>query len=479
MRQIVGFCRHSQHHIHSSASHIHCHMSQIMRTIIAFLFLASTALTSSAQMSLSRSLMKDFCTHDSIDFSSLTSPRETGPLIDRDDFDQIISTPDRLYGSATSEFAGPAVYDKYQLLDTVSLALPDHGLFANAYTWLDDYDFSHRILANSRQNYIFNNPDKVTYNAATLPEPPKAYRTYVDPITTNIVIEEIDIKPESNPIDISADITYKKWLHRFDASLQFSQAYISPNWYQGGNNNLNMIGQLLYHVKLNPQFFPNVLFETTASYKLALNSAPDDSIHSINISEDIFQINSTFGLKAAKRWYYSANLMFKTQLFKSYPTNSRSLSAAFMSPGELNLGLGMTYNYESPKKNLTFGASISPLSWNLKTCTNKMLDPTAYGIEAGHTSINKFGSSAELNLKWKIAYNISYTSRLFAFTDYDKFQGDWEHTVDFNINKFLSTRFYLHMRYDTDTQRPADSKKWHKFQLKEIFSFGFAYSFGV
>ncbi|MCM1348319.1 MAG: DUF3078 domain-containing protein [Firmicutes bacterium] len=441
--------------------------------------MAVSVLTATAQQSFSQSLLNDLCTHDSLDFINLTTPVDTRLFIDREDFNERISNPSRNYSSAAASFYAPAVYDGYQLLDTISLNRTDNNLFAQSYQWLDDYANSYNLLNTIRQHYIFSNPEHVHYNMASLPEPPKAYRAYVDPISTNIVLEEINVDTGDTPLNITADINYKKWLHSFDASLQFSQAYISPNWYQGGNNNLNMIGQARYHVKLNPEFYPKVLFETTVQYKLALNSAPDDSIHSINISEDIFQVNSTFGLKAAKRWYYSANLMFKTQLFKSYPTNSRSLKSALMSPGELNLGLGMTYNYESPKKNFTFGASISPLSWNLKTCINNELDPTAYGIDAGHKSINKFGSSAELNFNWKIAYNISYSSRLFAFTDYDKFQGDWEHTIDFNINKFLSTRFYLHMRYDTTTPRPADSEKWHKFQLKEIFSFGFAYHFGV
>lgn len=454
-------------------------MHSYRKVFITLTFILLNVAGAFAQQSLSNSLFKLQCRHDSLDFTSLTSPRNNTLLIDREDFQEIISTPSRNYGSAIGEFLAPAVYDKYLLLDSVPMNNPDHGLFQDAYTWLDDYEMSYRVLEAARQKYIFSNPNEVRYNMATLPEPPKTYRAYVDPISTNIVLEEIDVEPADKPLEITADINYKKWLHNFSASLQFSQAYISPNWYQGGNNNLNMIGQLLYHVKLNPQFYPNVLFETTVQYKLALNSAPDDSIHSVNISEDIFQVNSTFGLKAAKRWYYSANLMFKTQLLNSYPTNSRSLSSAFLSPGELNIGLGMTYNYESPKKNFTFGASISPMSWNLKTCTNSRMNPTGYGIEEGKHSINKFGSSAELNAVWKIAYNIVYSSRLFAFTDYDKFQGDWEHTIDFNINKFLSTKFYLHMRYDTDTPRPADSEKWHKFQLKEIFSFGFAYTFGV
>ena len=51
---------------------------------------------------------------------------------------------------------------------------------------------------------------------------------------------------------------------------------------------------------------------------------------------------------------------FKTQLLNNYKPNTTTLKAAFMSPGELNVGVGMTYNYTNPKKTVTFDASISP-----------------------------------------------------------------------------------------------------------------------
>ncbi len=454
-----------------------------LKYFTAFLtLLIFTTAPSMAQRSLENILFNKECRYDSIDFAKFTSPQfvQKIPLIDRPDFDSIISHPSRQYNSALFEIYSPVVFKGYQLLDTATIALPVRDDFAaDSYKWLDDYDYSYNVLTNLRQNYMFGNPGMVRYLSSTLPEPPKNYKDLVDPITTNIEVNEISVEPDKKPLDIEPDIIYKKWLSNFNASLQFSQAYISPNWYQGGNNNLNMIGQMLYHIKLNQKFYPKVLFETTVQYKLALNSAPDDSIHSVNLTEDILQVNSTFGLKAAKRWYYSANLMFKTQLFHSYPTNSDKLRSAFMSPGELNIGLGMTYNYESPKKNFTLGAALSPLSWNLKTCYNSNIPPANYGIEDGRKSMNKVGSSAELTYMWKLAYNIIYNSRLFAFTDYDRFQGDWEHTIDFNINKFLSTKFYVHMRYDTETPRTDESKNWHKFQLKEIFSFGLSYHFGV
>ena len=89
---------------------------------------------------------------------------------------------------------------------------------------------------------------------------------------------------------------------------------------------------------------------------------------------------------------------------------------------------------------------------------------------------SEYGSSTELKLFWQIAYNIQYRSRLFAFTDYDYVQSDWEHTISFNINKFLSTQIYAHLRYDSTT-RYREGSSWHKLQMKEILSFGFSYRF--
>lgn len=199
----------------------------------------------------------------------------------------------------------------------------------------------------------------------------------------------------------------------------------------------------------------------------------------MHINDDLFQLNITTGMKAAKDWYYSANLMFKTQVFDNYPTNSRKIQSAFMSPGELNIGLGMTYNHTSKNKRFTMNASISPLSYNLKTCLHRDIDPTRYNIDKGKTLANKFGSSGEVNMTWKIAYNIVYSSRLFIFSDYEYFQGDWEHTIDCRINRYLTTRLYAHMRYDTQTPRCEADPSWHKFQFKEILSFGISYHFGT
>lgn len=377
--------------------------------------------------------------------------------------------------SFPSYFFMPAVFDTYDLRlrpDTLGSTIADGPL-----AWASNRVKLNRRMRQIKQQTMMENPRAVRYNIFTLPEAPKAYRTYVDPNSAKITVEEIPINAGEVHDNVRpADVRRIYWLKDFTGLVQFSQAYNSPNWYQGGNNNLNMIVNAIYNVKLNQKFKPNLLFETTASYKLAMNSAPEDSLRNYSISEDLLQINSKFGIKATKRWYYSATLQFKTQLLTNYVKNTRDVTASFLSPGELNLGLGMTYSYETPSKKLSLNTSVAPLSYNLKICTNDKIDETSLGIKEGHTTAGQIGSNIDCKLVWNLTYNITYNSRLTAFTDYSYLQADWEHTLSFNINRFLSTQIYVHMRYDTQSPRIDDSR-WHKFQLKEILSFGFSYTF--
>lgn len=377
----------------------------------------------------------------------------------------------------------PMVYDEYDIKlygDTLkngkieAKAAPSY----NPLDWVNDRIEAMTRYKQYRQRYMIDNVATIKYNINTLPEAPKRFRAFVDPSTAHITVEEIvvDQSEVKNTVD-AVEVEKRHWLHKFDGLIQFSQAYNSPNWYQGGNNNLNTIIQGVYNIRLNQRFHPKLLFENTIQYKLGLNSAPDDSLRNYSISEDIFQINSKFGIKAANRWYYSMTLQFKTQLLNNYYKNTNDLSASFLSPGELNVGVGLTYDYSTPSGKFKANASLAPLSYNLKICTNERIDETRFGIKKGHTTESQYGSNIDCRLEWKIAHNINFTSRLTAFTNYKYVQGDLEGTLSFSINRFLSTQIYAHLRYDSTTGR-RDDTKWHKWQLREVLSFGFAYTFG-
>ena len=326
------------------------------------------------------------------------------------------------------------------------------------------------------EQYLIRHPEKVQYLSWTLPEPPKLLQSQEsadDFLIADIPMEE----PVSFQPTAIENVRRTNWLHKADAVLQFSQAYLSPNWYQGGNNNLSLLINLLWDVRLNEVYHPSILFESTLSYKLGLNSTPQDSIHNYSVSEDLLQYNMKFGIRAKHQWFYSLTTQFKTQILNVYGENSRIRKAAFLSPGELNVGVGMTYSTTTLKKRLKLNVSLAPLSYNLKTCIDHAVDPGQFGISAGHITNSQWGSSAEVTVNWELFTNVSWRSRLFLFTDYSDFQGDWENTFNFTINRFLSTQIYVHLRYDTTSDIVSD--RWRHWMLKEILSFGFRYAFST
>lgn len=371
----------------------------------------------------------------------------------------------------------PVVFDSFQLLDTLRLPSPNGGvsLIDDIYGWLATDNYHNNLIRRAKQSFVVNRPESVLFDEAHLPEPPKKFEAKVDPEKAIIIIDELPVK-EAPKKQMEVTFERRHWLRTFNSAIQFSQAYVSPNWYQGGNNNINVLVNLFYNVKLNPAFHKKLLFETSFQYKLGMNDAPNDSLRNYSISEDLFQWNLLAGYKASKYWYYSTNISFKTQFLRNYKPNTRDLKGAFLSPGELNVGIGMTYNFANSQKTFTLDASISPFSWNMKTCVNHRMDETSYGIKPGHKTVSQYGSNAEAKLYWVITDNINLRSRFFVFTNYESAYGDWENTLSFNINRFLSTQIYFNMRYDTATPRSDDSK-WSKFQMKEILSFGFSYKF--
>lgn len=372
-----------------------------------------------------------------------------------------------------------AVYDSQPLL---RLSVPNtvmpvrKPLFADSLLnpqWLGEATARWRASRYLQQRLMTGPAHSIDYFAWELPDPPE-----LAPITEAPVMPAMESIPEALPSMTSTPeevIKPRHWLHIMDFGMQFSQAYLSPNWYQGGDNSLTVLANARWNVKLNQNYHPNLLLESNLQYKLGLYSTPHDEEHKYAISEDLFQYNLTAGLKAFRHWYYSFSFLFKTQLLNNYASNSKERKASFLSPGELNLGLGMTYKKEDKRRKIVFQTSIAPVSYNLKTCIDSNIDPTLFNIKAGRKSSSEIGSNAELTMTWQLAPNISWRQRLYLFSDYDYFTGDWEHTFNFTINRFLSTQVYLHGRYDTSA--PGKSKGWKKWMLKEILSFGFAYSF--
>lgn len=371
----------------------------------------------------------------------------------------------------------PLIYEQYVPAGGKQKEPQDDGRFELNVNdnWLKSSLEKREKVRSMRFNAMVRDPQIVRFNEKDLPEPPKSYIITTDPSKRTVTIEE---RRYDNVGEIQGEsVKIRNWIHSFNASVQFSQAYLSDNWYQGGENNVNVIGQFVWNVKLNENVYKKLLFENTVQYKVSVNSAPQDSIRGYSISQDLFQVNTKFGYKAIKNWYYSTTLRFKTQLLNNYKANTNDMKASFLSPAELNLGLGMTYNTTSKDKKVSFDMSLSPLSMDMNICREiKKIDPVSFGIDAGKHIKMEYGSNLEAKMSWKICHEVTWSSRLFTFTNYDNIQGDWENTLDFTINKYLSTRFYAHLRYDSSV---AKDPSWKYWQFNEILSFGFNYTFSM
>ncbi len=413
------------------------------------------------------------------------------PVVVRDLPEILASLPDSLPELPYNPVVGPWVFSGYRslkehsfedLLEGTELNLDKikNDSWSNATyipTWLHDALTQSRISGDFMYSTMIVSPHTIQYTYWDLPVPP---RLPEDDVTLASYIKNLNLPEIEVAEALLPEFEQKKkhWLHKFNTGLQFSQAYVSKNWYQGGNNYLALLYNFYWDVQLNPTYHPNQIFESTVNYKLGVNSVEHSAVgRKYSLSEDNFQYNVKYGFKAFKRWFYTLTGQFKTQFFNNYKTNTEIRTASFLSPGDLNLGLGMTYSRSNAKNTFNISASLAPLSYNLKICIDKQLDPTQYNIKPGHKTHSEIGSSGEVNMTWQASSNISMRTRLFAFTDYNYFQGNVETTWDFAINKFLSTQIYANLRYDSSSD--FNICRWHHWMLKEILSFGLSYTFST
>ncbi len=295
------------------------------------------------------------------------------------------------------------------------------------------------------------------------------------------IYEDLPIKVEAdaNFEDVDAPARFiperRYWISAFESAVQFSQNYVSENWYKGGSSNLNLFtkNNLKYDYKKDKVQVTNEL-----EFKASVYTAPKDTLRNYKIGDDVFRIHSNVGYQAFNKWYYTFDAEFKTQFFTNYQENERIKQAAFLAPFSINFGLGMTYSKTNASKSIQFNASIAPLSYNLKTAIDPHIDHELFGIPQTVKSQSEIGSNADITLNWKIGKMVTYKTRLFLFTDYDYFLGDWENTLNIQFSRFFSTQLYANLRYDSSADKYA-APKWKRFMLKEILSIGLSYTFST
>lgn len=334
------------------------------------------------------------------------------------------------------------------------------------------------FVQKTRRDFYREYPDRVeasVYQMDTLP----VLTTDKDVTGTFNPLKELISSETSFSLDVpqieGVEIARKYWVFNGEHTLQLSQAYFSPNWHKGGISNFNVINNhvLKWNYKKN-----KIRFNNTLEWKLSVFTAPDDSIRSMKLGEDLVRYFGDFGIDAfIKKWAYSANVDMRTQLFNNYPTNSTVLRSAFASPLYITGGLGFKYNLDKKSKTVRhrrtrIDAFINPLGFSFRYVGNDKVDKKRFGIEEGHNYNYDWGSTLGATLIYDFNKYITLNSRFRYFTSYKKVEAELENTLNMALTSAFSTRFYLHLRYDDAV--PADSKFKH-LQVSELLSFGLNY----
>lgn len=274
-------------------------------------------------------------------------------------------------------------------------------------------------------------------------------------------------------------------------TINLSQTSLT-NWAAGGQNALSANGliSIFANYKKGKNLWSNTL---DVGYGILKQGKDADFIK----TDDKIDFLSKYGRKAAKHWYYTALLNFKTQMTAgyNYPNDSVKISALF-APAYILGSLGMDY-----KPNDDFNAYISPLTSKITIISDQNLanqgafgvDPAEYDnmgalITEGKKGRFELGGYLRLEYRKELMENITVLTKLDLFTNYldnpRNIDVGWETLLTLKVNKYISATLTAHLIYDDDIDIAVDTDDdgitdeiGPRTQFKEILGIGFSYNF--
>ena len=381
-------------------------------------------------------------------------------------------------------FRGELLPADFQLYDkSLQRAKMPQALTYPLDTIFKDYDNQSRYETMAYRRVQDHHPQYFRYTIFDLPDGSIEAERIVKPKMETVPFE---VKKDADFSDVEAPVKFiperRYWTSNFESTVQFTETYISPNWYKGGTGNVNLFTRqyLKYDYNRNKVKFTNEM-----ELKVSVNNAPNDTVHSFGFPENVFRFHSNIGIQAFKKWYYTLDGEFTTNLFTTYNANSNVRKVALFSPATLNLGLGMKYDMtkvlKGRNRKFTLALNIAPLSYTYKFSTAD--DIIIYTDPKTGEKLNRqhlFGSTVRANASYDITRSIRWNSRFYYFSSYKNALLEFENTLDLAINRYFSTRIYLHLRFDDSVNKSykdvAKTELYDTFfQLNQLLSFGFNY----
>ena len=278
--------------------------------------------------------------------------------------------------------------------------------------------------------------------------------------------------PEAAPVEVVIEKP-NFWKYKGDANLQFMQNYVSDNWYKGGESNQAAVGSVTLEANYDNK--SKWKWDNKLEMKLGFQTSPSDTVHKFKTNEDLIRYTGKVGLQAANRWYYTLQMLAYTQFYHGLKSNNTKVFSDFMSPFNLSVGLGMDYKVQALANKLTGTINMSPLAVNYRYVDRADL-AKSFGVKTpDHThSLTDFGSQITASITWKVNDVLTWKTRIYGFTSYERSEVEWENTFTLRVSKYISANLFLFPRFDDANNRDEDLGYW---QFKEYSSLGFSYNF--
>ena len=261
------------------------------------------------------------------------------------------------------------------------------------------------------------------------------------------------------------------WNFSGDYTLQIFQNYVSDNWYKGGESNYSMLATATLQANYNNK--QKLRWDNKLEMRLGLQNSRGDTLHTVRASEDLIRYTGKIGIQATKSWYYTLQLITSTQFMRGLRSNDSNVYSKFLAPLYVNPSLGMNYNANWLKGKLKGSVHLAPIAYSLTYVRDKAL-ATRFGIDEGKHTKSDFGSEVTVDLKWQMSKDISWKTRLYGYTTYKRMLVEWENTLTFVVNKYISSNLFIYPRFDDGATKDDKHGYW---QLKEYVSLGFNFGF--
>lgn len=286
-------------------------------------------------------------------------------------------------------------------------------------------------------------------------------------------------------VEIQAPIV-KPWSTKGKIYTGITETFINDYWSKGGKSSMNSLSSMNYSANYSKK---KLKWENSIDAKLGfIYYFGDDVEEPFNKNSDNFEINTRFGFSAFKKWYYSGEANFKTQLIRDVDNGDPEVyKSALFSPAYLTFSGGFDFK---PNKELSI--FLSPLSLKTTFVTNPRVDETRFGIDEGKNRKSRMGITGRLNYSKKVFEDVNISTKNSVFLNLGSKDGEWqffkvpdfdtETSIDFEVNQFITTQINFHLVYDKEVESKWEDdngveQKGTRLQIKQFLTIGAVYNF--